>query len=456
MTPTLPPDSDSLESTPDELRAQLRELTGKSWNLELIISGAALFATLRLPDVLTEVYEYYRYNLLLQRGTMYESLPSLMFSLTKATSYVLFGAFLLNFVMRAYWVSLVGLLAVYPSGIHYDRIPFYTDATKTRLAAELGPLSGYIRRLDRRCNTVFSLAFLLVIMLLLIAFAYGLFVGIATLERAVFPAWFVSVLNAGLLIGYGSLVLAVAVLGQGRFRHSARLAKWQYRLQRVGRLFFFGLYKPVSYAILMFSSNVPRGQYLRGVVLFFVGVGTVINLELQVDLSRRKGSSMLLNDRLLYTTRTDDYRLNADAYHNRRLPNTLVASAAIQSEIVREPYLNVFLAYPKSLDALMAEASRPPAPPDSLSRETRNRQQAAWSVAQLGRAFAFYVDDSLYTPPGLLFTELGERQQRGLETLLLLPVGFRPGPHRLRVTVQGFRQPKPIDYAVVPFWFVPR
>ncbi len=453
MNQPLPPDFDSLEPTPDELRAQLRELTGKSWNLELIISGAALFATLRMPEVLLDVYEYYRYNLLLQRGSMYETIPSLMFSLTKATSYVLFGAFLLNFIMRAYWVSLVGLLAVYPSGIHYDRIPFYNDLTKSRLAAELGPLPAYIRQLDRRCNTVFSLAFLLVIMLLLIALSYGAMIGIVTLEKAVLPVRIILGLNYTLLSTYFGFVLALLILTRTRWRNHPRLAPWQFRLQRVGRLFFFGLYKPVSYVILMFSSNVSRGLFQRSMVIFFLVLAGVMYVQFQVDYTRRKGSTTWLNDRLLYDTRSDRHRLNADAYTNRRPINTLILSATIPSEVIRTPYLTVFVAYPKSLDTLFAQAGQPPALPDSVDRNVRSSQHAIWSLNKLSQAFTLYLDDTRCAPPDFLFTEFGDRRQRGVETVLILPPNFQPGKHLLRITVKGSQ--KPIDYATIPFWYVP-
>ncbi|CAN5402260.1 hypothetical protein BH09BAC4_BH09BAC4_48620 [soil metagenome] len=39
--------------------------------------------------------------------------PSMAYSMMKAICYVLFIAFLTNFVMRGFWVGLVGLLAVW-------------------------------------------------------------------------------------------------------------------------------------------------------------------------------------------------------------------------------------------------------------------------------------------------------------------------------------------------------
>lgn len=141
----LPPTQPSLLP---EQQEKLRELTAQSWNLELVISGAALFAVLQLPDLLDLAFDYFRYNFMSHTNGLPGLLPSLAYSMMKATCYVLFMAFLTNFVMRAFWVGLVGLLAVYPSGVHYDRIPFSTPYAQKRMAEDMGPLDAYILRLD--------------------------------------------------------------------------------------------------------------------------------------------------------------------------------------------------------------------------------------------------------------------------------------------------------------------
>src|ERR1051325_4505032 len=97
-------------------------------------------------------------------------------------------AFLTNFVMRGFWVGLVGLLAVYPTGIHYDRIPFSTKYAQDRMAAKLGPLDAYILRLDRRCNIVFAVAFLFVFILVIVAFSYLLTILVYSFLRPLIPS----------------------------------------------------------------------------------------------------------------------------------------------------------------------------------------------------------------------------------------------------------------------------
>ena len=74
--------------------------------------------------------------------------------------------------MRAFWVGLVGLLAVYRTGVHYERIPFSTPYAQRRMTTDLGPLDRYILRLDQRCNIVFAVAFMFVIFLIVVALTY--------------------------------------------------------------------------------------------------------------------------------------------------------------------------------------------------------------------------------------------------------------------------------------------
>ncbi len=74
---------------PDELadkRARIRELTGQSWNLELVISGAALFATLSVASGLDDSLGYYRYNLMIDTDLIHNLLPVQIVSLCKAAS----------------------------------------------------------------------------------------------------------------------------------------------------------------------------------------------------------------------------------------------------------------------------------------------------------------------------------------------------------------------------------
>lgn len=85
----MPPHS-SLE--PDE-QEKLRELTTQSWNLELAISGVAMFAILQLPDLLDSAFASLRYNFLLNTSGFASILPQMAYSMIRTALNVLFVAF---------------------------------------------------------------------------------------------------------------------------------------------------------------------------------------------------------------------------------------------------------------------------------------------------------------------------------------------------------------------------
>ncbi len=70
--------SDTQPTLSPEQHDKLRELTAQSWNLELVISGAALFAILQLPDLLDQAFDYLQYNFISHTNGIQGLLPNLL------------------------------------------------------------------------------------------------------------------------------------------------------------------------------------------------------------------------------------------------------------------------------------------------------------------------------------------------------------------------------------------
>lgn len=439
--------------TPDE-QDKLRELTTQSWNLELAISGVAMFAILQLPDLLESAFSYLRFNYMTHTEGIAVMLPSLAYSLIRATCHVLFAAFLANFVMRAFWVGLVGLLAVFPDGIRYDRIPFSTPYAQKRLADDLGPLDRYILWLDKRCNIVFALAFQFVFFLVVVAILYvlGLVIYLVVQPNVSANVWF------GVKIALGTLVavfyLAIVVLNLKKVKETPRGIEYNYRLTRLGQLGMMGLYRHTSYVTNTFYSNIRPGKLFQSAAIFLLVFFVVFFLEYMNDLSHMNGRVSLFNSRHLYSTRFDSLYVEPTAYDNQRPEGAYVDAASIQSDVIREPYLRLFIAYPKALDLLLREVAPEPAWSDTLSRPARRKQHAIWSSQQINKLIRITVNDSIYTQPGLLFTKVGIQEQRGWQTVLV-PGNLRTGRNVLRVALQDPRKKEPDELVTIPFWYVP-
>jgi hypothetical protein len=438
--------------TPDE-QDKLRELTTQSWNLELAISGVAMFAILQLPDLLELAFSYLRYNYMTYTDGAAAMLPSLAYSLIRATCHVLFAAFLTNFVMRAFWVGLVGLLAVYPSGIRYDRIPFSTPYAQQRLADELGPLDRYILWLDKRCNIIFALAFQFVFLLVVVALLYmlGLLIYLVVQPNVPANVWF------GIKIALGVLVavfyIAIILLNQKKVKQTPRGMQLNYRFMKVGQLMMMGMYKHTSYVTNTFYSNIRPGKLFQTAAIFMLVFFGVFFFEYMNDFSRTNGRVSLFNSRHIYSARIDSLYVEPTAYDNQRPEGAFIGGASIQSDVIREPYLRLFIAYPKALDMLLKQVAPEPAWSDTLSRQARRQQYAIWSSQQINRLIRITVNDSAYAQPDLLFTKAGIQEQRGWQTVLV-PGNLKTGRNRLRVVLQDPRKKEADELVTIPFWYV--
>ncbi|MCC5612751.1 hypothetical protein LC612_40195 [Nostoc sp. CHAB 5834] len=451
MSDNNPPSTSQL--TPDE-QDKLRELTTQSWNLELAISGVAMFAILQLPDVLESVFSYLRYNYMTHTDGIAGMLPSLAYSLIRATCHILFAAFLANFVMRAFWVGLVGLLAVFPSGIRYDRIPFSTPYAQQRLADELGPLDRYILWLDKRCNIVFALAFQFVFLLIVIAILYvlGLLIYLVIQPNVPANVWFGFKIALGILVAV--FYVAIILLSQKKIKETPRGIELHYRLSNMGQVMMMGMYKHTSYVSNTFYSNIRPGKLFQTVAIFLLVFFVVFILEYTNDLSRASGRTSLFNNRHLYSARIDSLYIEPTAYDNQRPEGAFVGGASIQSDVIREPYLRLFIAYPKALDTLLRQVAPEPVWSDTLSRQALRKQYAIWSNQQINGLIRITINDSVYARPDLMFTKAGIQEQRGWQTVLV-PGNLKTGRNLLLVALQDPRKKEAEELVTIPFWYVP-
>lgn len=433
---------------------KLRDLTSQSWNLELVISGAAMFAILQLPDLLDTAFDYFRFNLLSHTIGVLGMLPLMVYSIMKAICYVLFAAFLTNFVMRAFWVGLVGLLSVYPTGIHYERIPFTPRYTQEKMAARFGSLQDYIIRLDRRCNIVFAVSFLIVFIFIIVALSYVVGIIGYTIIRPMLPdeyAFLIKFAAIGSLVVY---LLMSGILSLASVRSTPRGADLHYRFSHSLRFLYWGLSKPFGFILNTFYSHIPPKKMLRVISLMSILFITVMTTNFFNDFTRQNKKVSLLNTRLLYSSRYDSLFVNTEAYDDKRTEGAYIETASVQSDVIREPFIRLFVAYPKALDTLLTELTKEPDMDKSLPIQERRRKYAIWSSGQIDKLVQIRINDSLYTDPGLLFSLRENPKQQGWQTVLF-PKNMKTGQNYLNIVIQPGHKQKAVQIATIPFWHSP-
>jgi hypothetical protein len=231
--------------------------------------------------------------------------------------------------------------------------------------------------------------------------------------------------------------------------------KLHYRFVSLSRLMYGGLYKPLTFILNTFYSHIPRLKLLGTAMLMMMAFFVLLIVELLADFSRTDNRvSTAFTQRHLYTARVDSRYVNPTAYDNQRAEGASVAVASIQADVVREPFVRLYVAYPKALDTLLTGLAKEPKWDSTLSRTEVRRLFAEWSSDQISRLMQIRVNDSLYRRPDLLTTQRGKQNQRGWQAVLI-PTNLRAGKNTIQIGIQADSLAKPQELITIPFWYVP-
>ncbi|MEM8997911.1 MAG: hypothetical protein AAGF23_24230, partial [Acidobacteriota bacterium] len=166
------------QPTPHEGRGalslnELIESQRRNWEMELLISGAVVFALFQVPSALETSFQ----RLLVPLTRSQEFAMSFAFVYTKMIVLVLITAFLLHLGTRAFWVGLIGLRSVYPQGIDWDEV--HEGPLWKRILREMPTLGDLADATDRLASQIFSFAFMFVFFFLISILYVVVFVGLS-------------------------------------------------------------------------------------------------------------------------------------------------------------------------------------------------------------------------------------------------------------------------------------
>jgi len=145
-------------------REWLEKLQQESWQLELLISGFALFGIYRSRGLINDLQNY---NLEGANNIFANALESLL----SIGWRIFFINLLVHVILRSLWIGAIGLR--YVSGeINFKELNYSEYFTKY-LTKRVGDYDDFIERLERICSVIFSYTFLL-FLFFLSALAFGI------------------------------------------------------------------------------------------------------------------------------------------------------------------------------------------------------------------------------------------------------------------------------------------
>ncbi len=426
-----PPDEHSLShfEVPSE--------TTPTWELEMLVSGAVLFGLIQLPPLVSSAFA----SITPRLGGKAFIVAFEAYLFGKAILYALIGGFILHLASRAYWVALVGLDSVFPRGIRWEKGTF-GPLTREVFRSRFVSLPVRVERIDNFSSVIFAAAFGIVFLLLtgvlLLAAVAGaallithLFLRDQGFQRVFLPLFFLFFLLPLVAFAIDRRVGARLPADGAAARFIRAVAVYAYRVQGI---FVHGpitqtLFTNVRKRIVLPAMILTMMAAIGGAVLDLLAVRNRLSLG-GYDLLPASGAGVL------------SYRYYAD---QRAGDDRYSTVASIQSDVIRDPYIRLFVPYVPVRDDDALHRSCPAAATLAGAAPGAARERTGLEVlACLGRMRAVSVDGRAIDPDFRFYTD----PQSGMKGLLgYIPVdGLAKGRHVLVLqptTAPAAEKPRP-------------
>lgn len=444
-----------MENTPHEKSSWIQELSNQSWNLELVVSGAAIFSTSFLPEIADKAIGSFYENYQISSDISSQVFPTLAYSFGKSSAYLLIFTFIIHFIIRAFWIALVGLRAVFPQGINFDNIPNTTKDMAEMYKQKFGTLDSYIVKLDKLCSQIFSIAFVLVLFSIMMAVLYLLgfvaTIGFKTYLPVVYEKTKIIFLVLFALIWVFSMVI-MAIGSKEKYRSKPILGNLYKATIEKSTFLYMGMYKPIQFINFTFGSNMPHKKYFRTVLIigftfFAVAIGIYSSKLLE------HAGIPILESRNYYSSGSANHKLETNFYDNLRTENDDMPVASIQSDVIEEPFLKLFINYTKILDENLAKIYKEPTLPDSLRNSQKRPLRDEARLECLGTYFQISLNDSTLNSPEFLFET--NARGKGIKAYINTE-NCKMGRNTLYIkTLKTDSLPKKVydEYLAIPFWY---
>lgn len=418
----------------------LSRQTTPTWEVELLISGVAVFAMLQLPGWLDDRM----FALEPRLSQDWQVLLMLSYFYAKSAAVVLACTFALHLLLRAQWIALVGMHSVYPQGVRMERLRM-GPIQRAIEEARGEHTADAIERADNRASVAFAIG---VSVAFVLAFVSLFFCGALLLVKLGSQA-------AGLR--FDPFIAMAAIFGTTMLPFVAAILLDQ----AIGaRLSPAGLAHRTIAAILRFYSRAGMGRNNNRIIAMLASNGgerRVMGLVIGVMVAAITGVSttyvaMRSSDAIgSYRHFPDSQaaRIDPAHYDDQRDPARDGTRPYVQSAVVAGPYLRLVVPYRPDRDepAMRAQCPQPPV--------TGGEALAAVRLACLQAMRGVDLDGK---PLADLRYEIASDPRTDRPALLaMIDVrALAPGRHELRIArpLRADRKQDDDDpgFDVIPFW----
>jgi hypothetical protein len=334
-SPTRTTTSEATASDPDAIPKR----TTPTWDIELLISGASVFALFQLSGEIDLLVAWFEPRL----GVEWAAFLGMMNVYGKGAVITLAVTFAVHLLLRARWIALVGMNSVFPGGIRWDRIkagPIQIDVAKSRIA----DMEVVIERADNLSTVVFAIGVGVAISIIppaltvIALYALGVAVGSLFGTMAFFYI-FMGLLTMILLPFF--VAVGIDKYRGDRLDRSRGLGRWIERA--LAGYSHLGFGRSGNVLITLLGSNVGEK---RATVLVSLAMFTVMALATAGPLMRAADVRLADWDWVPEDRAGDPRDLRAVHYADLRQPGLSGLNAPyLPSSVVRGPWLRLVIPY---------------------------------------------------------------------------------------------------------------
>jgi hypothetical protein len=312
----------------------LEKLQEESWQLELLISGFAIFGLFYAIDPVNKAFMD-----ALKGG---ETIFIRFLSTVRAFLYIMIFNLILHIILRGLWIGALGLR--YVSGeIDYETLNYskkFTDYLKRKV----GSFDNYIGKLENYCSVIFAISFLLIfyIIALTIFIIIGNFIGNSIIDNVDLPIWISKGVGWTLmvLLLFGAFLTFFDLVTVGLLKKKQSVSKIYFPFYWVFSIITLSfLYRPLIYNFLDHKFG-KRVSVLLIPFYFFISIITSFYYQKSNFFTDYNGSNNIIANHNNYEDiKEDNYNLKIDF--------------TIQSKVITDPFLKIYVPFFKSMEDMI-------------------------------------------------------------------------------------------------------
>ncbi len=420
-------------------------LQQESWQLELIISGFAIYGLFMVIEPIEAAgfeaeNDQNWYRILITQGLL-------------VSWYILTINLIIHVILRGLWIGAIGLR--YVSGdIEYEKLK-YSPKFNKHLQKRVGSFDNYVATLEKYCSIIFAVTFLLVFYLLgllLIDFIMALIAN--WMENDTIPDWARNWVAIPLMIflGIGTFLTFIDFITQGWLKRKKWTTVFYYPVYWIFKYLTLSfLYRPMVYNFL----DTKFGKRLSFVIV-----------PLYILLTILAGTGFSTSNYLDSDLNSNNYIANKQNYSSlMKGSKDFVDLASIPSKVIESPYLNVFIEYGSTIEDDVFYFNEDLKPEEDLRGvySPFSSGTVGWSTKRKGLEsylstledmYVLSIDSTAFKPE-FVFTQ-NPQQQIGFETFLDLAEVPR-GKHVLNVARKDHKRDSVYTRTIIniPFWYYP-